>query len=90
MPGLSEESVEFAASGVEGSLLVFPAVVYQWAAVLVDHIADQLFRSDFSQRRVFVQVADDLVLRIVGLGEAAEEGSESARGRRRKSPTSAP
>src|SRR5450756_248201 len=58
--GLSEEAVELAAGGVEGALLVFPAVVDQRSAVLVDHIADKLFRSDLSQRRVFVHVADDL------------------------------
>src|SRR5450759_4951263 len=55
--GLSEEAVELAAGGVEGALLVFPAVVDQRSAVLVDHIADKLFRSDLSQRRVFVHVA---------------------------------
>jgi hypothetical protein len=34
--------------------------VYQWAAILVNDIADQLFRGDLPQRRVFVQIADDL------------------------------
>ena len=41
--GLSEEAVELAAGGVEGALLVFPAVVDQRAAVLVDYITDELF-----------------------------------------------
>ena len=57
---LIEEAVELPAGGIEGALLVFPAIVYQGAAVLVDHIADHLFRGDLSQRRLFVQVADDL------------------------------
>jgi hypothetical protein len=52
--------MELVAGGVEGALLVFPAVVDQRSAVLVDHIADKLFRSDLSQWRVFVHVADDL------------------------------
>ena len=52
--------MELPAGGVEGALLVFPAVVDQRSAVLVDHIADELFRGDLSQGRVFVQVADDL------------------------------
>jgi hypothetical protein len=33
--------------------------VDQRAAVLVDHLAEKLFRGDLSQRRVFIQVADD-------------------------------
>ena len=52
--------MELPAGGVEGSLLVFPAVVDQWAAVLVDHLAEELFDWDLSQRRIFVEVADDL------------------------------
>jgi len=58
--GLSEEAVKLPAGGVEGALLVFPPVVDQRSAVLVDHIADELFRRDLSQGRVFVEVADDL------------------------------
>jgi len=42
--GLSEETVKPAAGGVEGALLVFPAVVDQRAAVLMDYFADKLFR----------------------------------------------
>ena len=57
---MSEEAVEFPAGGVEGSLLVFPAVMDQRAAVLVDDVADQLLGGDFSQRRIIVHVADDL------------------------------
>jgi hypothetical protein len=54
---LSEEAVEFAASGVEGALLVFPAVVDQRAAVLVDYMPDELFRGNLPQRGVF-QIAN--------------------------------
>jgi hypothetical protein len=58
--GLSEETVEFATGGIEGALFGFPAIVDQRSAVLVDDIADKLFRGYLSQRRVFVHVADDL------------------------------
>ena len=46
--GLSEETVKLAAGGVEGALLVFPAVVDQRAAILMDHVADELFRGVLS------------------------------------------
>ena len=36
------------------------AVMGEWSTVVVDHIAEKLFHGDFSQRRVFVQVADNL------------------------------
>ena len=58
--GLNEEAVELAAGGVEGALLVFPAVVDQRAAVLMDHVADKLCRRSLSQSRLFVHVADNL------------------------------
>ena len=88
--GLSEEAVELAAGGVEGALLVFPAVVDQRPAVLMDHVADKLFRGALSQTRLFVHVADDLSaekphivdvvldgpFRQAGLGEVKEEGHE--------------
>ena len=41
--GLSQETVKLAACGVKGALLVFPAVVDQRPAVLMDHVADKLF-----------------------------------------------
>ena len=89
--GLSEETVELPAGGVEGALFVFPAVVDQRSAVLVDHVGDELFRSYLSQRRVFVHVTDDLSaeqphivdvaldgsFRQAGLGEVKEEGHEA-------------
>jgi hypothetical protein len=40
---LREETVKLAAGGVEGALFVFPAVVDQRPAVLMDHVADKLF-----------------------------------------------
>ena len=52
--------MELAAGRVEGALLVFRAVVDQWAALLVDHLVQKPFGSDLSEGRVFVQVADDL------------------------------
>ena len=45
---MSEKAVALPAGGVEGALPVFPAVVDERAAVLVDHIADKLFRGDLS------------------------------------------
>ena len=79
------------AGGVERALFVFPAVVDQRAAVLVDHIADELFRGYLSQRRVLVHITDDLSteqpdivdmvldgsFRQTGLGEVNEEGQEA-------------
>ena len=58
--GLSEETVELPAGGVEGALLIFPAVVDQRATILVYHIADELFCRKLSQRRVIVHLPDDL------------------------------
>ena len=60
MSGIGEEAVELPAGGIEGALLVFPAVVDQRAPVLMDDTADKLFRCDLSQRRIFVHIADDL------------------------------
>ena len=71
-------------------LLVFPAVVDQWAAILVDRLAEELFDWDLSQRRIFVEVADDLSaespqvvdvlwdgsFRQAGPGEVKQEGHE--------------
>jgi hypothetical protein len=88
--GLSEEAVELAAGGVEGALLVFRAVVDQRPAVLIDHVANKLFRGALSQTRLFVHVADDLSaekphivdvvldgpFRQTGPGEVEEEGHE--------------
>jgi hypothetical protein len=45
---LSEEAVKLAAGGVEGVLFVFPAVVNQRPAVLMDHVADKVFRGALS------------------------------------------
>jgi 3-oxoacyl-[acyl-carrier protein] reductase len=56
---LSEEAVEFAAGGIEGTLLVFRTVMNERAAVLVDRIAEQPVRRPLSERRVEVQVPDD-------------------------------
>jgi len=57
---LSEEAVEFAASGVEGTLFFFRAVVNKRAAVLMDHVAEKSVCNHFSKRRIVVEVADDL------------------------------
>ena len=57
---LTEESVKLAAGGVEGALLVFTSVVNERTSVLMDCVADKSFRGELSQRRFFVDVADDL------------------------------
>jgi hypothetical protein len=57
---LSEEAVEFAAGRVEGALRLLRAVVKQRATVVLDHIAQKTVGRNLSQRRVFVQVADNL------------------------------
>ena len=51
--------MEFAAGGIEGALLLFRAVVDQWAAVGMKHIAKKSLHGDLSQRRGVVQIADD-------------------------------
>ena len=85
-----EEAVELATGGVEGALLVFPAVVNERTTVLVDHIANELFGGHSSQRRLFVHVANDLsaeqphIVDVVldgsfpqaGPGEVEQEGQE--------------
>src|SRR5665647_3251641 len=87
---MSEEAVEFPARGVEGALVVFPAVMDQRSAVIVDYIANELVGGGLSQRRVFVHVADDLSaeqphivdvvldgpFRQAGPDEVKEEGHE--------------
>jgi len=61
------------------------------SAIIVYHIADELFGGNLPQRRVFVHVADDLSaehphvvdvvldgsFRQTGLGEVKEEGQEA-------------
>lgn len=37
--------MESAAGGVEGTLFLLGAVMKEWAAVLVDHLAEKVFRS---------------------------------------------
>ena len=56
---LAEEAVEFAAGRIQGALRLFRAVVDQRAAVGMNRIAKKSLRSDFSQRRGVVQVAND-------------------------------
>jgi hypothetical protein len=51
--------VEFAARRIEGVLLLFRAVVDQWSAVGMNRFAKKSLRSDFSQRRGVVHVADN-------------------------------
>jgi hypothetical protein len=46
--GLIEEAVEFAAGRIEGALLLFRAVVDQWAAVGPNHIMSKFLGRDLS------------------------------------------
>jgi hypothetical protein len=54
-----EEAVEFAAGRIEGVLLLFRAVVDQWAPIGMHRVAKKSLRSDLSQRRRVVQVTDN-------------------------------
>ena len=45
---MGEEAVEFAASGVEGTLLVFGAVMNERAAALVDRVSHEPFCGELS------------------------------------------
>ena len=88
---LREKTIELPASRVEGALFVFPSIVNQRPAVLMDHIGDELFRSYLSQRRVFVHITDDFSaeqphvvdvilygsFRQTGLSEVKEEGHKT-------------
>ena len=49
--GLIEEAVEFAAGRIEGALLLFRAVVDQWAAVGPNHIMNKFLGRDLSESR---------------------------------------
>jgi len=51
--------VELAARGIEGSLLIFAAVIEQRFAVL-DHLAKNQLHGLLSQRRIAVKIADEL------------------------------
>ena len=56
---LVEEPVELAASGIEVSLLIFPAVMEEGSAVL-DHLAKNQLHGLLSQRRIAVEIVDEL------------------------------
>ncbi len=56
---MTEEAVEFAAGRIEGVLLLFRAVVDQWAAVGMNRLAKKSLRSNLSQSRRVVQVTDN-------------------------------
>ncbi len=51
--------MEFAAGRIEGVLLLFRAVVDQWAAVGMNRLAKKSLRSNLSQSRRVVQVTDN-------------------------------
>ena len=55
----AEEPAELPARGVERSLLIFAAVIKQWSAVL-DHLEQNLLDRLLSQRRIAVEIADEL------------------------------
>ena len=52
--------MEFAAGGIEGALLLLRAIVNERATVLVNRLAEKRLSSLLSERRVIVEVADDL------------------------------
>ena len=56
---LDEEPPEFSAGGIKRSLLIFPAVVQKGSAVF-DLLGKDLVHRPPSQRRVVVEIADEL------------------------------
>src|SRR5438270_546591 len=56
---LDEALPELSAGGIKGSLLMFPAVVQKGSAVF-DHLGKDLVHRPSSQRRVVVEIADEL------------------------------
>jgi hypothetical protein len=91
---LAEEAVEFAAGRIQGALFLFRAVVDQWAAVGMNRIAKKSLRSNFSQRRGVVQVANDFssehpeVVHVLVFGERLDEAKCSMNGRRQATSSS--
>ena len=59
---LTEEAVEFPASGIEGTLLVLLRFhgIDQRSTFVVDSLGENLPDAFPSQRRIFVQIANDL------------------------------
>jgi hypothetical protein len=51
---LGQESVDFAAGGIEGTLLLLRAIVNERATVLVNRLAEKRLSSLLSERRVIV------------------------------------
>jgi hypothetical protein len=78
---LSEEVVEFAAGGIEETLLVFRAVMNERAAALVDLIAEQPVRGSLSERRVVVQVPDDFSAQPPKIVDMSAQGNVAKTGR---------
>lgn len=57
---VNKEAMEFAAGRVERSLLFLRAVMNQWAAVRIDRSMQNPIYWPLSQRRILVEIADDL------------------------------
>jgi hypothetical protein len=57
---VSKEPVESAAGRVEKALLLLRAVMHQRAAVSIHRILQKPVHRQLSQRRIFVEVTDDL------------------------------
>jgi hypothetical protein len=55
----AEKTPELAAGGIEGSLLIFAAVIEERASLL-DHLEKLLFDRPLSQGRIVVEVANKL------------------------------
>ena len=51
--------MKLAASGIEGSLLIFAAVIEEGPAIL-NHLAENQLHWLLSQRRIAVEIADEL------------------------------
>src|SRR6516164_142205 len=57
---LAEEAVKLPAGGIKGALLLLGIhAIEQWPAVVIDPVIEKLLDGFPSQRRGFIQVADD-------------------------------
>jgi hypothetical protein len=53
-------AVELAAGGIERALVVFRTGMDEWATIVVNHLSEKLVGGHFSERRVIVEVTDEL------------------------------
>ena len=85
--------MKFAAGGIEGGLLLLRSVVDEGTAVFADDMGQVAFDGSLSERRIVVQIADDLAAQepdmihvsLNGFGSEAGRGGDSRKGRKQTS-----